>query len=252
MVKLKLDDAGHVVLKDGVPVYEIDGKDTTFDAASVHASLTTIRRERDEAKALVGQLETSLRRFGSTDEQLEQAAKKLRLAVNLDEKTLAEAGKIDEVIANRLKTHTEASAAEKAALETKVNELSGKLRTVLISSKFSKAQIASGLYLTPDAVEAMFGQHFEVDGDSVVAFRDPATKKDKIYSKKDPGKLADFDEALEVVVTGHPNYKKWKRPMTVSGGDALGGDSVGAGGVDISALPIEERFTRAFAAPKAT
>lgn len=252
MVKLKLDESGNAVLKDGAPVYEIDGKDTTFDAAAVHASLTTIRRERDEAKALVGQLETSLRRFGTSEEQLEQAAKKLKLATNLDEKTLAEAGKIDEVIANRIKTHTEASAAEKAALESKLGELSNKLRSVLISSKFSKTPLASGLYLTPDAIEAMFGPHFEVDGDNVVAFRDPGSKKDKIYSKKDPGKLADFDEALEVVVTSHPNYKKWKRPMAVSGGDAPGGDSVGAGGVDISALPIEERFTRAFAAPKAT
>lgn len=253
MAKLKMDEAGHAVLEGGVPVYVMDdGKELAIDGPQVHATFGTIRKERDEAKSKVEQLEASLRRFGSGDEALEQAAKKLKLAANLDEKAIVEAGKIDDVIANRLKTHTEASAAEKAALESKVGELSSKLRTVLISSKFSKAQIAAGLYLTPDAIEAMFGPHFEVDGDSVVAFRDPGTKKDKIYSKKDPGKLADFDEALEVVVTAHPNFKKWKRPMAVSGGDAPGGDSVGAAGVDISTLPVEERLSRAFAVPKAT
>lgn len=250
MVKLKVDEAGNVVLKDGEPVYIIDGEEVSFNAAAVHASLATIRGERDDAKRENEQLRTSLKRFGSGEEQLEAAAKKLKLAVNLDEKTLAEAGKLDDVIANRLKTHTEASAAEKAALEAKVGELSGKLRTVLISSRFSKTPLAQGLYLTPDAIEAMFGPHFDVDGDAVVAFRDTG-KKDKIYSKKDPGKLADFDEALEVVVTGHPNYKKWKKPMNVSGGDAPGGDSGGASGVDISTLPVEERLSRAFAAPKA-
>lgn len=251
MAKLKLDENGNAVLKDGEPVYIIDGAEVTFNAAAVHASLTTVRRERDEAKTENERLQASLKRFGSGEEQLEAAAKKLKLAVNLDEKTLAEAGKLDDVIANRLKTHTEASASEKAALESRVGELSGKLRTVLISSKFGKTPLANGLYLTPDAIEAMFGPHFEVDGDDVVAYRDPQSKKDKIYSKKDPGRLADFDEALEVVVTSHPNYKKWKKPMNVSGGDAPGGDSGGAGGVDISSLPVEERLSRAFAAPKA-
>lgn len=251
MVKLKVDENGNVVLKDGEPVYIIDGAEVTFNAAAVHASLGTIRKERDEAKAENEKLTARLRRFGSTEEQLAEAEKKLKLAANVDDKTLADAGKLDEVIANRLKTHTEASAQEKAALEAKVNELSGKLRTVLISSKFGKTPLAQGLYLTSDAIEAMFGPHFEVDGDNVVAFRDPQSKKDKIYSKKDPGKLADFDEALEVVVTSHPNYKKWKKPMNVSGGDAPGGSTGGADGVDISSLPAEERLSRAFAVPKA-
>lgn len=254
MAELKKDADGKVVIDNGLPVWVLDdGKEMAIDGPHVHATIGKVRKERDEAEEKAKGLERQLRLFGGSDEEIKEAAEKLKAVGNMDLVKIEKAGKIDEEIANRVKTHMEASEVEKKALKDQLEALNGKLRNVLISSRFGSTPIANSLYLTPDAIEAMFANHFTVEGDEVVAYHDPATRREKIYSKKDPNKLAGFDEALEVVVTGHQNYKKWKKPQTVTGGDAPGGETgvAASGGGDLSSLPPEERLSRAFAAPKA-
>ena len=90
-MKLKLDDAGHVVVQDGKPVYVYeDGKESPFDAA---ATLQTISRLNSEAKSHRERAEVaekSLKAFsGITDPAA--AIRALETVSNLDLKKLVDA-----------------------------------------------------------------------------------------------------------------------------------------------------------------
>ena len=58
-MKLKLDD-GNVVVKDGKPVYEVDGKDVPFDAPAARDKIKEQAEELDDLPFLAtGPIEVS-------------------------------------------------------------------------------------------------------------------------------------------------------------------------------------------------
>jgi hypothetical protein len=117
--------------------------------------------------------------------------------------------------------------AEKTELESKVKSAEANVRRFLISSRFATSKALEKTILTPDLAEAKFGVLFDVEGENVVAYRD-GNRKEKLYSRADPSKLADFDEALSILVSSDPNYSKWKAGTGASGGGAPGGAAQGS------------------------
>jgi len=96
-VKLKLDDAGAVVLADGKPIYiHDDGKELPFDAA---ATISTISRLNGEAKGhreAKERAESALKAFEGLDDPV-AARKAVEIVANLDAKKLVDAGEIEKV-----------------------------------------------------------------------------------------------------------------------------------------------------------
>lgn len=223
-MKLKLDDAGHAVLADGKPVYvHDDGKEVAFDAAG---TVQTIARLNGEAKSHRERAEAAEARYKPFEgiEDASAARKALDTVKNLDSKKLIDAGEVETVKAEI----TKALQAQIDAATGRATTLEQQLYAEKIGGAFARSPLIVGdkakLAIPADLVQARFGSAFKIEDGKAVAY-DP--QGNKIYSRARPGELADFDEALDVLVDLYPHKDSILRSSGASGSGA--GTSQGGG-----------------------
>ena len=223
-MKLKLDDAGHAVLQDGKPVYvHDDGKEVAFDAAG---TVQTISRLNAEAKSHRERAEAAETRYKPFEgiEDAAAARKALETMKSLDQKKLIDAGEVETVKAEI----TKALQAQIDAATGRAQTLEQQLYAEKIGGAFARSPLINGdkakLAIPADLVQARFGSAFKVEDGRTVAY-DP--QGNKIYSRSKPGELADFDEALDVLVDMYPHKDSIIRSSGASGSGA--GASQGGG-----------------------
>ncbi len=210
MWKLKLDAEGKVVLQDGKPVYvDESGKEIAFDAP---ASVATINRLTEESKGFKTRAQTAEQKLtafeGIEDPTAAKAA--IEMVKNLDEGKLLTAGKVEEIKTAAKKAAEDQVAAAVSTMTTKLAEkdktidtLTGTLNHHMIGGSFKGSKLIADKFAIPhDLVEARFGSNFKVEDGKVVAYDKSGNK---IYSPSKPGELADFDEALDVLVGAYPH-----------------------------------------------
>jgi hypothetical protein len=200
-MKLKLNEAGHVVVSDGKPVYIDDtGKEVAFDAAATVATITRITEESKGYKSRAQAAETSLKAFeGITDPAA--ARKALDTVRNLDDKKLVDAGEVEKVKAEAIK----AVEARYKPIVDEAEALKASLHAEKIGGSFLRSKfIADKIAVPPDIIEARFGKNFKLENGKVIAYDQSGNP---LYSKASPGNPADFDEALEILVDAYP-YKE--------------------------------------------
>lgn len=222
-MKLKLDEAGHVVVADGKPVYvHDDGKETPFDYAATLATIGRLNGEakshRERAEAAEGRLKT----FDGLDDP-EAARKALATVKNLDDKKLVDAGEVESIRAAAIK-----AVEEKFAPVVKERDrLQASLTTEIVGGSFARSKfIGEKLAIPPDLAEAAFGKHFTVEGGKLAA-KDHAGNP--IYSRARPGELATFDEAIETLVDAYPHRDTILKGTGASGGGAPNNNGGGGG-----------------------
>lgn len=200
MAKLKLDEDGHVVVEDGRPVYvHEDGKEETYDLPKLLATARSTRDERDTARKEAEEMRKKLSSYEDFD--MDKAREALKIVEDLDSQKLIDAGKVDEVVSERLKAATKEWQSEREDLQNQMSERDAQLRKLQISDRFSRSKFIQEKLLIPaDIAERYWGDNFKVEGDSVVAYVDGQ----KVYRRGDPDTLADFDEALEHMVDAYP------------------------------------------------
>lgn len=199
-MKLKLDDAGHVVVSDGKPVYLDDGgKEVAFDYP---ATLQTISRLNGEAKAHRTAKEAAEAKLAAFDgiEDPEAAKKAIQTVANLKDKQLVDAGEVQRV-------KDEAIKAVRAEFEPVVKErdtLKSDLTNEKIGGSFARSKfIGDKLVLPGPAAQKIFGDHFKIEEGKVIGYDQSGNK---LFSRAKPGEVADFDEAMELLVESYP-YK---------------------------------------------
>jgi hypothetical protein len=240
-MKLKLDDAGHVVVQDGKPVFvHDDGKEVAFDAPGTVATITRLNGEAKAHREAKEKAETALKAFEGI-EDAEAAKKALETVANLDEGQLVTAGKVDE-IKKAVETATEAKyqniiKAKDTELKTVTGErdsLAGDLDREVIGGAFARSSFLSEkTILTPDIAEAYFGRHFKREDGKLVAYDANGTK---IYSRANPADPASPDEALEVLVSAYPRKDNILKGSGASGSGAQGNQ----GGSGAKTIPRAE------------
>ena len=229
-MKLKLDEKGQVVVQDGKPVYEADdGKEVVFDYP---ATLNTISRLNGEAKShreRAEKAETALKGFEGIEDP-ESARKALEIVSNLDTKKLIDAGKVDEVKAEAQRAFDEKLKAMEKKYEPVIAERDGlknQLNDEKIGGSFSRSKfIAEKLAVPADLAQAKFGKAFSLDAEGRIIAKDASGNQ--IYSRAKPGEIADFDEALEMLVDSYPHRDSILKGSGASGSGA--GGSQGANG----------------------
>lgn len=218
-MKLKLDENGNAVLQDGKPVYvHDDGKEVAFDAPGTVATITRLNSEAKGHRERAENAEKAVKAFEGIDDPA-AAKKALATVANLDAKTLVDAGEIETV-------KTEISKAFQLQLDevtSKAQTLEQQLYAEKIGGSFSRSKfIADKLAVPADMVQATFGQNLKVEDGKVVAYD---AQGQKIFSRARPGELADFDEAIETLVSQYPH-----RDHILKSSDANGGGAQGGGG----------------------
>lgn len=249
-MKLKIDEKGNVVVVEGKPVYtHEDGKDIPFDAAQ---TLQTISRLNGEAKGhreRAEGLDQSLKAFEGLDAAI--ARKAIETVKKIDDKLLVDAGKVDEVKAAAIKATQEGFAAEKKSildeaerLKTENAKLANQYASELIGGSFTRSKFITEKFAVPaDMAQARFGNNFRIEDGKVVAY-DSAGKQ--IFSRARPGEVADFDEALGILVDAYPHKDSILKGAVQAGGGAVNGGGGGGGKKTIKraafdALPAAEK-----------
>lgn len=216
-MKLKLDENGNAVLQDGKPVYvHDDGKEVAFDAPATVATITRLNAEAKTHREGKEAAEKLLKGFEGIQDA--GAAKKaLEIVANLDAKKLVDAGEIEKV-------KQEISKAFQGQLDeanTKAASLEQQLYGEKIGGSFARSKfIAEKLAIPADMVQAAFGKNLKIEDGKIVAY--DATGN-KVFSRVRPGELADFDEALEVLVDQYPHKDHILKGTGANGGGAPNG-----------------------------
>lgn len=225
-MKLKLDEQGHVVVADGKPVYvHDDGKEIPFDAPAAMQKISSLNAESRGHRERAEKAEGSVKEFEGID--VAAARKALETVKNLDHKKLVDAGEVEKVKEEVTK-----------ALQPKIDEANGRadkaeraLHEEKIGGAFARSKfITDKLAIPSDLVQARFGSAFKLEDGKVVAYQGDS----KVFSRTKPGDVADFDEALEILVEQYPHRDHILKGSGANGGGASGGGGKGAGSKSIS------------------
>ncbi|WP_213993859.1 DUF6651 domain-containing protein [Sodalis sp. dw_96] len=197
-MKLKLDADGHVVVENGMPVYiHDDGKEIPFDAVQAVGKIASLNGEAKSHREAKEAAEANLKKFSGIDDPA-KALEALQTLTKIDQKKLIDAGAVDQVKEQITK-----------AFQTQIDELTGTNKTLqsqlyneMIGGRFGSSKfITEKLAIPADFVQARFGQSFKIEDGKVVAY-DPSGNK--VLSRTKLGDLADFDEALELLIEQYP------------------------------------------------
>jgi len=236
-------------LEDNIkPFYKqgADGK-WVLDAEEDSASAAKLKEFRENNIKLMNEAKTlkeQIDKYGDTNpEKLAEMKKKLQ---EIDDKKLIEAGKLDELVAQkteRMRIDFENQIkAQKKAYDDKVSELdktNARLSEVLIDSEITKAVTAIG-GVRKDAMQDIIAR-----GKRIWRLEDgkPVPKDgDRILFSKDGKEQMSFDEWAQVLLETAPFLFE-----SSSGGGANGGDKdKKKTGVNqaLKDLPASERLTR--------
>jgi hypothetical protein len=198
MWKLKIDENGNVVMQDGKPVYVDDkGKEHAYDVNESSATITRLNGENRDLRTRAETAEATTKKFEGIDPA--QAKK--------DRETVAGLGDKDRKSAEEIETiKTEAVKAVHEQYKPVVEErdkLKIELHDERLGNAFNGSQfIDEKVSIPADMVKARFGTQFKDEDGKLVGY-DMAGNK--IFSRK-PGRegtVADFDEALEIMIEGY-------------------------------------------------
>ena len=226
-MKLKLDENGHVVVQDDKPVYVYeDGTENAFDA---HHTLNTIKRlngeaqtNRETAKALAKKVEA----FEGFDP--EEAKKALDIVSSLDQKKLVDAGEIEKVKAEIKQSYESTLVPQIEEWKGKYESLKTSYQSKDLEAKFSQSEyIKNNISTHPRVMFNNFKSNFAYDENGELFAVD--MHGNKIFSKSDPSRYADFDEAFGVVANACPYKDTFFKGNQAQGGGYQGGQ--GGGGV---------------------
>jgi hypothetical protein len=220
-MKLKVDADGHAVLQDGKPVYvKEDGSEVAFDVAGTVQTISRLNSEAKTHREAKEAAEAKAKAFEGIEDP-KKALEALGIVANLDAKKLVDAGEIEKVKGEISKAYQ----AQLDAATTKATEYEKQLYAEKIGGAFARSPLIVGdkkkLAIPPDMVEARFGKAFSLVEGKIVA---TDANGNKLYSQANPGELANFDEALEMLVNQYP-YKE----QILLGTGASGGGAGGSG-----------------------
>lgn len=216
-MKLKLievEGKQYAEIQDGKPVYiEDDGKEVAFDAAGTRATITRLNAEAKGHRERAEEAEKALKGFEGIEDP-KAAIEALNTVANLDAKKLVDAGEIEKVKAEISKAYQD-QLDEEIGKNKKLEE---QLYAEKIGGSFARSKVVTEKLAIPaDLVEARFGHAYKVEDGQTVAYD---SQGNKLYSRSRPGELADFDEALEMLIDQYPYKDTILKASGANGGGA--------------------------------
>lgn len=195
---VEIEGKQYAEVRDGKPVYlDAEGKEHVYDAEAMRGTLNNLNPQLEDARKANAELQGKLKQFeGIQNPQAAlDAIKKLE---TIDAKKLIDAGEVEKVKSEISKVYEDKLAESDKRATALEQELYGeKIGGAFARSKFAAEKLA----IPSDFVQARFGNQFKLEDGKVVAYD---SSGNRIYSHSNPGELAGFDEALEILVNQYP------------------------------------------------
>lgn len=222
-MKLKFDAEGHVVLQDGKPVYvHDDGKELPFDAVQAAAKITQLNGEAQGHRQAKEAAEAALRKFDGIEDPAKAKAA-LATVANYDGKKMIEAGEVEQLKADVIKSVRAEYEPVVAERDTLKNQLNTEIRGgAFARSKFAEEKVAVPRHM----LERTYGDNFKVEDGKLIPYD---ANGNRITSRVRHGEIAEFDEALEILVSADP-YKDHILKGQVGAGGGASQPGAGSGG----------------------
>lgn len=229
-MKLKFDEAGHVVVHEGKPVYvHDDGKELPFDAPATIKAINDRGAENKKWRESYEAEAAKVKAFEGLDPEV--ARKAIEKTKDIEDGKLIAAGQLDKVKQEMEITFGEKLKATELKYEPVVKERDAfrsqlhneRLGAAFGQSKFIKERVA----IPADLVRSHFGANFSVGDDGKIQAKAPDGSP--VYSRVRAGEIAEFDEALEMMVDAYP-YRDHILKGTGATGSGAGGSRTGANG----------------------
>lgn len=218
---VEIEGKQYAVVEEGKPVYlEDDGKELAFDAPGTRATITRLNGEAKSHRERAEAAEKSLKGFEGIEDP-GAAIKAMQTVANLDAKKLVDAGQVETVKEEAIK----AVRAEYEPIVQERDQLKSDLYNEIVGGNFARSKFAKEKTIVPPhMLQKTYGDNFKVEGGKVVPL--DANGKE-IFSRSRPGEIADFDEALEIMISADPYKDHILKAPASSGGDANGGGGEG-------------------------
>lgn len=244
-LKLKLDADGKAVFQNSLPVFVYDdGKEITVDADAMFAKIAEVSGEAKTYRLEAKQAKEVLAQLG--DVEPTEVAKILNVVKEVGgidgiDKLKKNAGIDVEGIKRQMTETYESKLSEKDKV---IQDKDGHIYKLLVSSGFNASKFVNEKLLLPaDIAEATFGKHFKIEDGRVIAY----LGDNKILSREKPGELANFDEALQVIVEQYPMKDRILKATEQSGSGRQqdGGPAMGGFNQQMAGLSPVQRITAA-------
>jgi hypothetical protein len=228
---IEVNGASYAEVKDGKPVYVgDDNNETTYDPVAMHQTINRLNGEAKGHREAKEAAEKMIKEFEGVDPAA--ARKALETLSGLDQKKLIDAGEVDKVKSEISRTYEEKlKAANERAQKLENDYAQEKTSGAFASSKFVKEKLA----IPADMVQATFGRHFQFKEGKLSPIDQNGNP---IYSNANPGEVANFDEAMEIIVSKYPHRDSILRG---TGNQGSGAQPPGEGGKRII---TRDQFTK--------
>lgn len=208
---------GAIEMKDGKPIaIKPDGSEVPYDLNQTTATIQRITGDLTTAKTKLAAAEAKAAAFDGLDPAVAKEA--IDTVSKIKDKKLLDTAGVDQLRAEITKGY-ETKIAEKEAAITAANS---KLNGMMLGAAFTGSKyVADKLAIPVDLAQSFFGQFFSVEGDKITA---KGRDGNPIYAPDRPGEIANFDEALSVLVGGYPHKDQILKGSKHTGGGAVGPD----------------------------
>lgn len=224
----KYDAEGKIVTQDvgGVhlPVFiQKDGKEAPFDGDSTVTTIGRLNYEAQGHRERADKAETKLKTYDGLEDP-DAARKALQTVQNLDDKKLVDAGEVEKVKAEAIKS----VRAEFEPVVAERDQFKKDLYSEKIGGAFARSKfIADKIAVPADMLQATFGSRFTIKDGKTVAVD---ANGHPIFSRTRHGEPADFEEALEIMVGDYAHKDSILKGTGASGSGAGGSGGGGQGG----------------------
>jgi len=243
--KYKLtEDGSAVAINDkGLPIIVDDsGKEQGLDALHLYSQVPALKLEakghREAKEAAEAKLQ-KLRDLGveldeeeEFDSWIEKASTAIGTVENLDQKKLVDAGEIDQIKKQAQEAAKKQMEEIEKRNEKKMLEMEERLQSanatifnLMVADRFNTSPfVKEKLSMTPKMARKYFSDYFKVESEdngsrAVVGYYPDGQK---IYSMERAGELADFEEALSILVDKDPDRESLLVGVGASGSGAEG------------------------------
>lgn len=219
---------------DGKPVFhnEEAGTDVPFDVPQMSTKISALNAEAQGHREKKEAAELALRAFDGIEP--DAAKKALETVANLESGELLQAGKVDEIKKAAVDATKEQFKQEVGGLRTQLASLTennkkvtGDYHEEMLSNRFALSPfVANKMSLPPNMAKKVFGEYFKIEEGKPVAYMGGQ----KVYSVAEAGSVAEFDEALSIIVGKYPNKDHVLKGRGGSGGGGNDPNNPGGGG----------------------